>query len=220
MSSLHGSIPDMLPPWWRPPKKTRDVIVDGQVSDDEADGDQQVLKPLFPRCVPVPGLLHICHNLEMDMDKSMHHFRRWYATMSIFSTLLCHAGWCKVLYSSCIEDTFWSQCEVMQNQLLGKIPAPYEKRWGHIYSFLGAALPILKILRSAWNEHRYIMMASGSSETNVAEFDPAQMTRALQDVTGASPSPLVRIERPPLTLTLSHSNTGVRVCKHLSDLTP
>ena len=174
ISTLSSSLDDILPPWWRP--QEAEAMRDGEVSDND---DGSTAQPLLQNCIPIPGILHVLHNLEHDLDKSLGHFADWYGTMKVFSALLCSAGRRRALYQSCIADTQYARLEIMSDHLSSAIPQPYEKRWGCINDFLVSTLSILQVLRQAWNENKYVVEAAADAQ--IKEFDPKAMTRGLKD---------------------------------------
>ena len=165
ISTLSSSLDDLLPPWWRPEEDA--VMHDGEVSDDE---NGSTVEPLLQQCIPIPGIL---------LDQSLGHFSDWYSTMKVFSALLCNSGRRRALYSGCVAGTPYQCLEIMSDHLSGAIPQPYEKRWGCIHDFLTDALPVLQVLRQAWNENKYVVEAG--ADVHVTEFDPKAMTSGLKD---------------------------------------
>lgn len=185
VAGFHSSLDRLLPDWYRPERPARlqmDGASDGEEGDPTAPEQGEDCEDfVFQRCVAIPGILHMVHNLDLDIDKALPDFSAWYDTMRHFSALLCEPFRRRSVYSACIQGTlFETTCKAAFER---SVPKPYEKRWGFVLAFLRQALPMLEALRGCWVEVKYVLAAQSGAEAeaNISEFSPQQMTTDLKD---------------------------------------
>eukprot|EP00971_Amphidinium_carterae_P342970 6482465-Amphidinium_carterae.3 len=174
LATVRARMDDIVPPWWHPTQQPG-TLADGAESDVELEPE---VSSLMPQCMPIPGMLHVLNNMEMDIDnKTLAYFDTWYPAMKNFAQLLTDASRVRLLWSSCLEGTRYANKPCMKN--FHALPKPYEKRWSHVHLFLSAAWEVLLNLRQAWSEIKYVQALG--SERNKTEFSPTLMTATLQD---------------------------------------
>eukprot|EP00971_Amphidinium_carterae_P105767 2094598-Amphidinium_carterae.1 len=120
MASFAVKLADLLPPWWCPEVVPSNAAynIDGETCDSDM---QHEVHELLPNAVSVPGLLHVFHNLEADVDAALTYFPTWYPTLKLFSMLLCKPLRRRAVYNACIAGTQWASLEVMADKMAQRV---------------------------------------------------------------------------------------------------
>ena len=129
-------------------------------SDAEAAGGQAVepqdAQPLIPRCLVVPGGLHITHNLQTDMHEKLERWDQFWAHLQPIARLLEDRLWRGRFLATCVRGSTCAEHEEsFQSMGLEKL---YTKRWQVVITCLTKLLPLEKfpILQQAWDEAKYL----------------------------------------------------------------
>lgn len=167
-----------LPPWYRPEG--------GRVVNEDCEDEQNrasfVDGPhMFQNCIHIPGMLHILHNLEADVDSKMENFMAWFADLKNSSMLLSRPEACRVVFVSCVAGTMHDK----RSQALFDHATPrlYEKRWGYVIDYLLAAWPRLLVLRECWSEARFLAAMGNSASGDAEDGDEANVPLQAQQFT-------------------------------------
>ena len=107
---------------------------------------------LFPRALVVPGLDHIAHNLQEDLDKHLRSWSSWLPGFKGLCLLLSKKHLLKRLIATCIEGTPLSS---LKGIFESTVPSIAKWRWGTICKTLPAVLSVFKPLKLVWNAEKF-----------------------------------------------------------------
>jgi hypothetical protein len=79
-------------------------------------------KTVMPFALPIPGMLHVCHNLLNDADVSMTNWEPFWAQLNNLAALLCNQQRLNRFCAKCVPDGH------LKEYFLQKLDRPYTKR--------------------------------------------------------------------------------------------
>ena len=157
LSSFHGCLEDYLP-MWHPWHSSEPRFL-----PDDAQEAGEVLqeRALLPNCVALPGLCHTMDNLLQDVDERLPSWTEYFKELKNVSAVLNRDQARCRLYTTCVQG----RAPVRDEKLWQHSPPNlYEQRWGQVVAFLQRALPMMKVLRGAWNKDLYQAPGSGAGQ--------------------------------------------------------
>eukprot|EP00971_Amphidinium_carterae_P351392 6492089-Amphidinium_carterae.3 len=129
----------------------------------------------------VPGLLHICHNIQRELCEHMQHWQTFFSNLKQFS----------LLWSDGRRDRFIRFCVlpalgyVPQELNHFKLKTLYTARWNEVCGFCSELKFILPTIRLTWSAQNFLSGPQLQSGQQVgkeeSEFDARQMTTILED---------------------------------------
>ena len=163
-----------------------------QHAASKRDGDDLDSSPLFlPQALRIPGSLHIINNALQQVTESLSHWQEFLGQLKLFEALW-NCGRLQRFVNYCLRPSVLShKCDEILKQKLGSL---YTKRWGEVVYFCIRLKTVLPIIRSAWDEKKFLfgvtVTASDRQESdeeadnnhNVrSHFNASLLTQTLRD---------------------------------------
>ena len=128
---------------------------------------------LFPCCIAVPGVQHVIHNLNSEVQHSLSYWNELHSSLKTVEALLAQPHRKKHFIMSCIQDTCWAG----HADAIAKFQATlYQHRWHEMASFVRKLLPLMPTLCGSWDAQKY---AKNHAEEG-SEFSPQKLSSTLQ----------------------------------------
>lgn len=131
---------------------------------------------VLPYAMPVPGMLHVIHNLLKDANHGLEDWVDFWGFLSNLGGLLSNSLRLNSFCATCLDGVpsqrYWEK--VMTGS---KLPALYEKRWNVVMHFVRRAAPKICALRVHWNPNLY----GREEEQDGSRFSPCQLTEDLNN---------------------------------------
>ena len=132
---------------------------------------------LLPRAIPVPGALHLMHNMNAELHHALEFFEQFWHGLKQLELLLSHRGRRERLLETCIRG---SPLECQRHLFERGCGSLYEKRWGEVHRFCRALLNVFVQLRCAWDARKYLRThGEEQAHESGTEFKPAEVTMCL-----------------------------------------
>ena len=118
------------------------------VAVDSDPEDEASAKFVYRFALPIPGMLHIIHNLCRDMHSVLPKWPELWGQLKNFEQLLSKSYRRKRLITTCVLD---AACDVSRAtaQLEAFSCTLYEQRWGCVTAFAAKLQPLLPLLAAA-----------------------------------------------------------------------
>ena len=125
----------------------------------------------LPFATTVPGMLHICHNIDADLPEHLSFYPHWLQGLKPLVRLLHHDHWRKRLIATCVAGRF----EQFRDTFKTCLPAFAEWRWGLVVQTLQLLLPKKIALQVVWDPQRFDMQKT--RDGTGADQDEASLDR-------------------------------------------
>ena len=123
-----------------------DWMCDRELQSEDACPDTDTQDTfLFENALLCPGLLHICHNMTLEIDRSLAWWKEWLPPFKALSHLLHCDHLRRRLIAFCVKNTSFDWLE--ESFKVG-VPKPAEWRWGNISKILPSILARKKALQA------------------------------------------------------------------------
>ena len=142
----------------------------------EEEGDEKSF--VLPQALPLPGLLHIFHNMSSRMHSILPQFDSWLVKLKAVAALLHHPHLRKRLIATCVLDTPWSW---LQFKLQNGVAKPALWRWGTVSAIIPKILDVKHLLQQVWNPQKFSMAANQAQEEAEAEDHPLPRANEHED---------------------------------------
>ena len=142
----------------------------------------------FPHATLVPGILHICDNIDGDLAKHLDSFEEWLQGLKVLIALLHHTHLRDRLLGTCVAGRF----EQFRQRLSHGVPALASWRWGSIVSALTALLPNKAALQIVWCPLRFQELAVGGPDDAIEQINGSG--KAINDVQMGGQKVPIRLE--------------------------
>ena len=114
----------------------------------------------LPQALRIPGSLHIINNALEQVTESLSHWQEFLKQLKLFEALWSF-GRLQRFVNYCLRPSVLShKCDDILRQKLGSL---YTKRWGEVVYFCIRLKAVLPILRSAWDEKKFLFGIGGVS---------------------------------------------------------
>ena len=120
-----------------------DLDVEESTAESPASGGP---KRITPNAIFVPGMLHICDNIDAELPNVLTGYTQWLRGFKVLVALLHHAHLRQRLLGTCVAG----RCEHFRPILSKGLPALTSWRWGVMVSILDELLPRKGALQVAW----------------------------------------------------------------------
>jgi hypothetical protein len=169
-----------------------EALASEHVEDREPEPqDRDFHSSIFlPQAMRIPGSLHIINNALEQVTEKLSHWQDFLAQLKIFEALWC-CGRLQRFVNFCLRPSVLThKCDEILRRKLGSL---YTKRWGEVVYFCIRLKGVLPILRSTWDERRFLFGIDGAerngdegdeTQENLngrSNFDPSLLTRTLKD---------------------------------------
>lgn len=155
---------------------------------------------LFPRALVVPGLDHIAHNLQEDLDKNLRSWDAWLPGFKGICLLLSKQHLLKRLIATCIEGTPLASLKGIFEKT---VPSIAKWRWGTICKTLPAVLSVFKPLKMVWNAEKFQQRPRTSGDAAADAGDGAEQEED-EDMKVLKVGDITSALRKPFWLAYSH----------------
>ena len=122
---------------------------------------------LMPNAIPIPGVLHMTHNLAKDLGVVLEHWAEHYKRLKQLEKLLrSHRRerlFARILVPAKLGEDALAKFRAVEATL-------YEERWMEVVKLLEQIQEVLPILQQHWSEQRFGPQHSGP--TTGAPTDP------------------------------------------------
>ena len=132
----------------------------------------------LPRCLDIPGLQHICNNLNEDTHKSMSWWPVFFRHLKLLEALLAVPDHNSAYINFCLRGTPWAHNERKVKSFSGSLK---EGRWREVLFFLVELNKLLPCLCATWDEAKY---TAGRLEDNAARDVQAQAHERKESASG------------------------------------
>lgn len=142
-----------MAPWMFPEQHGHPVLpVDEGLADanadDDADCDPMQERPVFPRALVIPGVLHIFHNLSWKIDDSMPSFKKWLDGMKSVVTLMHYKQNREKFIDTCVRGSVF---DTPRSPVNAGLPSTTDWRWGSIVHVVTMVLPLKNVLQGTFD---------------------------------------------------------------------
>lgn len=144
-------VADVLPAWMSD-------AATGLVSEEdthrvlESEAEDACADCLLPNALPLPGLLHIFHNMTLGIHSHMTQYNAWLPGFRSVAALLHHPHLRKRLIATCMLGTPWAWLQI---KLQHGIPKPALWRWGAVSAIIPKVLALKHLLQQVWNPTKF-----------------------------------------------------------------
>lgn len=156
----------------------RMVVLAPETEADDTTSDEDDSPQFMSSALCIPGLMHISHNLAIDVMDKLAWFPNFWKQLKNIESLLCHPDRMRLVVEKCIVGSMYAH---MKPLFLLTAPNLYEKRWSAIQQFLSFAWPRLLALRYTWDEECLPKASRDNDPSNSGYgFSAAQLTETLK----------------------------------------
>ena len=174
-------------------------VLDAVLSDSEPE-EEAAPKHFLPRCLDIPGLQHICNNLNEDTHKSMSWWSPFHKYLKQLEALLGMSERNSAYINFCVRGTYFAHEEQKIKSFSGSLK---EGRWRETLFFLIQLNELLPCLCATWDEGKF---TAGKSEDDVSRSTQARVQERKEQSSGR-----VKFEAAVITECLS-SGLFYRYC--------
>ena len=140
--------------------------------------DEEVSRSVFlPNAIAIPGVLHICHNAEHDASSHMSQWEWFWQRLKTLQVFLAHRGRREAFVESCLLN---GPCASRAVDFKNSVGSLYESRWSEVGKCCAKIVPLLPILRMAWDAKKYRQRLTATTASE-ASFNPDDVTRIVND---------------------------------------
>ncbi len=118
------------------------------------EGSASEAEGFLPGALPVPGLLHIAHNLTRDVHTALPWWERFWVGAKNVEALLTHRLRRERFVAHCMQRH--RGMEEVTRKILGWTWTIHEARWGSVVRFLVPLREVFGALRMCWREEEYL----------------------------------------------------------------
>ena len=127
---------------------------------------------LLPRCLIVPGGMHITHNLTVDLRSKLTWWDTFWDHLQAVCKLLAERHLRERFVARCVRGTATAGEEVSINR--AQVYRLYTKRWQIVIASVSQLLPVFSVLQQAWDEDRFL--AGEQSDSDIAKSVTAALS--------------------------------------------
>ena len=131
---------------------------------------------LFPRALLVPGVLHVCHNMQKSINSSLPMWGSWLGSFKALAHSLHSDALRQRLIAFCVRG---SAFEWVEDVFKRGVPKPIEWRWGNVVAILPEILACKRALQAVWDPARF------KQEGDVQQDDRSEACFSVETVTNA-----------------------------------
>lgn len=138
-------------------------------------------KIFLPNAMTIAGLQHIIDNMNKDTHTALSHWDEFFADLGNLQAFFGMRERGMRFVERCLCGTPYEAWSKEFEELNVNL---YDARWHEVVSFLEKILPLIPVLRQAFNATKYKADVSGEEEARLAQrtsqFNPDALTRFLQ----------------------------------------
>ena len=136
---------------------------------------------LLPNALTIPAVLHIIHNMLLELAEKLTHWNVFFGQLKLVSLLLKEGR--KERFSNfCLRKS--NMKERAEEFERASFPTLYQERFGEVTKFCRAIKPWVTLIRATWDPNSYINgpgVQSRARDKQEVEFDPHKLSTVLDD---------------------------------------
>ena len=138
----------------------------------------------MPNAIPIYGLQHCVHNLNLDIHLSLRYRDRFFEQLKNFSALLTMPERHRRLTWTCLDAQHKTRFERVDHTLKHWSKTLYQHRWKEVVSFVEHVGPLMPFFRSCYTAAKYLSGSEGQHGEQPkadAAFDPLALEESIKD---------------------------------------
>ena len=147
-----GSLQNLLPDWLAPSLMPLQGE-DGQFDDEVGRLLQTVGTGFLQHAIPVPGAMHILHNLSKDVHGQLPYWDEFWEVLNLVGKLLSNRGRRERFVNECVLRS--PGLEQHERDFELNLDTLYDKRWEAVFRFCRRLCPLWPLLQACWDENRF-----------------------------------------------------------------